>query len=151
MCTMCLRACCVANPASLTLPTPPPSRHTSIVTSHAIVLAVIVRWHAARFCREPETVVGKPNPLMLSVLSKSAAIDLSRCIMIGDRLDTDIQFGNAAGLTTLLVLTGVSTQQQADALPAGHLQKPHFILPSIAALLPAMTDATVPTPAGGSA
>jgi 4-nitrophenyl phosphatase len=33
-------------------------------------------------------------------------MDKSRTVMIGDRIDTDIEFGNVGGVETLLVLTG---------------------------------------------
>ena len=67
---------------------------------------------------EPEVVVGKPNPLMLTVLSRSAHLDLDRSIMVGDRLDTDIAFGNGAKLRTVLVLTGVTSREQVGAVVA---------------------------------
>ena len=47
--------------------------------------------------------------------------------MIGDRLDTDIQFGKNGGLKTILVLSGVTTQEIADK---SHI-KPDFILNTI--------------------
>lgn len=61
---------------------------------------------------EPEAVVGKPSPKMLEVLSHYAKIDLKRSLMVGDRLNTDIEFGKRQGLRTLLVLTGVSTREE---------------------------------------
>ncbi|GAA4555281.1 HAD hydrolase-like protein [Pseudonocardia xishanensis] len=69
---------------------------------------------------EPQ-VAGKPAPTLLS----QAAVGAERPLVIGDRLDTDIEGGNAAGLPTLLVLTGVSTAR--EALEAAPELRPTYI------------------------
>ncbi|XP_074295146.1 phosphoglycolate phosphatase 2-like [Silene latifolia] len=58
--------------------------------------------------KEP-IVVGKPSTFLMDFLLKKFNIDTSRMCMIGDRLDTDILFGQRAGCKTLLVLSGVTT------------------------------------------
>jgi len=57
-------------------------------------------------------ILGKPETLMLDVLISKFGLDRSRTCMIGDRLDTDIQFGRRGNLKTLLVFTGVTTWEQ---------------------------------------
>ncbi len=53
-------------------------------------------------------------------------------MQIGDRLDTDILFGNAGGLgSTLLVLTGVTHASDVAALPEGDPSKPTHVLESL--------------------
>lgn len=94
----------------------------------------IVRAVAQGSEREPELVVGKPNLAMLEILERTSGVDRSRSMMVGDRLNTDVAFGNAGGLQTVLVLTGVSSQADADALEAGHVEKPDVVVPSIATL-----------------
>ncbi|KAH0462814.1 hypothetical protein IEQ34_010389 [Dendrobium chrysotoxum] len=60
--------------------------------------------------KEP-IVVGKPSTFMMDYLSQKFDILKSQICMVGDRLDTDILFGQNGGCKTLLVLSGVTTPQ----------------------------------------
>ena len=51
-------------------------------------------------------MVGKPEEFMLANIAAKSGLRRDQICMVGDRLDTDIQFGNDGGLTTLLVLSG---------------------------------------------
>lgn len=53
-------------------------------------------------------IIGKPNTFIIEHIIKSKHLDREQCIMIGDNLETDIAFGNAAGVDTLCVLSGVT-------------------------------------------
>jgi ribonucleotide monophosphatase NagD (HAD superfamily) len=57
-------------------------------------------------------VVGKPSPLMIDYLEKKYGMDRSRICMVGDRLDTDVLFGTDNGLRSLLVLSGVTSEEK---------------------------------------
>lgn len=57
--------------------------------------------------RQPQ-VFGKPFRAMFEAISQRAAIEPQRTLMIGDRCNTDIAFGNNCRLQALLVLTGVT-------------------------------------------
>lgn len=61
--------------------------------------------------QEP-TVVGKPSPLMIDYLANKLGLDKGRICMVGDRLDTDVLFGTDNGLQSLLVLSGVTTEEK---------------------------------------
>lgn len=62
--------------------------------------------------REP-TLVGKPSPLMIDyIIQKYGIASRDRICMVGDRLDTDILFGQNNGLRTVLTLSGVTTEQK---------------------------------------
>lgn len=68
-------------------------------------------------------VAGKPAaPIMREALARSNS---RRPLMIGDRLDTDIEGANTVGIDSLLVLTGVTTPQALLAAPAE--QRPTFV------------------------
>lgn len=61
--------------------------------------------------QEP-TLVGKPSPLMIDYLVKKLGIERNRICMVGDRLDTDVLFGVDNGLRSLLVLSGVTSEEK---------------------------------------
>ena len=59
------------------------------------------------------TSLGKPSQAMMDAIEGKFRFDRQRACMVGDRLDTDIQFGIEGGLGgTLCVLTGVTKGQQ---------------------------------------
>ncbi|MFC4374460.1 HAD-IIA family hydrolase [Nocardia halotolerans] len=92
--------------------------------------------------REP-LVAGKPYaPLMEDALVRA---DTRSGLVVGDRLDTDIEGANGLGLDSLLVLTGVSTLDEMVTAPP--TQVPTFVATS----LDALNDEVVPgvvAPAG---
>src|SRR5262245_43015164 len=62
-----------------------------------------------------EVVVGKPSPIMARAVAEIVQLPLSRCLMTGDRLETDIAMGVAAGMATALTLTGATTRAMLEA------------------------------------
>jgi len=79
--------------------------------------------------REP-TLVGKPSPLMIDYMVDKYGISRDRICMVGDRLDTDILFGQNNGLLSCLTLSGVTTQDKL--LSKENEIKPDFYVDSIA-------------------
>jgi NagD protein len=61
--------------------------------------------------------VGKPNPLMMRSALNAIDAHSETAAMIGDRMDTDIVSGIEAGMSTVLVLTGVTTTADAQLHP----------------------------------
>jgi phosphoglycolate/pyridoxal phosphate phosphatase family enzyme len=64
----------------------------------------------------PRTI-GKPEPYTLELILRLAGATPEDCLVIGDRLDTDIAIGKAVGARTALVLTGISTRAEAESAP----------------------------------
>jgi 4-nitrophenyl phosphatase len=61
------------------------------------------------------TVIGKPHSPMFDIALEILHTSPEHTAMLGDRLDTDIEGAQAAGLATILVLTGVTTAEEARA------------------------------------
>ena len=61
--------------------------------------------------------VGKPNPLMMRSALNAIDAHSETTAMIGDRMDTDIVSGLEAGMETILVLSGVTTLEDAERFP----------------------------------
>jgi len=59
-------------------------------------------------------VVGKPFPFLMELSLEKLGTKKEETLVVGDRLETDIAAGQAVGCPTALVLSGVSTKEQAD-------------------------------------
>ena len=78
-------------------------------------------------------VAGKPEiALHRETMLRTKA---ERPLVVGDRLDTDIEGANRAGVDSLLVLTGVTTREQAEAADGPH--RATYVADDLRALLKA--------------
>jgi 5'-nucleotidase len=80
--------------------------------------------------------VGKPNPLMMRSALNAIDAHSETAAMVGDRMDTDVVSGLEAGMETILVLTGLTTREDAER----HPYRASRIVDSIADLLPEVSD-----------
>lgn len=78
-----------------------------------------------------EQVVGKPSPIMARAALDVLGLPPEACIMVGDRLETDVPMGRQAGMATALPLTGATTLEK---LRRSAIQ-PDFVLERLDQLL----------------
>lgn len=78
-----------------------------------------------------EAIVGKPSEAMTRHLLKRLQADPSRCLLVGDRLETDILMANSAGIASALVLTGATSIDEVESSAI----EPTYILRSLAEIL----------------
>lgn len=63
---------------------------------------------------------GKPEPWILNMALRNFNLDPARTMMVGDRLNTDVEFGQVGGLHTMLVFSGVTTPaalKESETIP----------------------------------
>jgi len=72
--------------------------------------------------------IGKPNPLMMRSALRFLGAHSEETVMVGDRMDTDVVAGMESGMETILVLTGVTREEDVSKFP----YRPTRILPSVA-------------------
>ena len=80
--------------------------------------------------RTPDITLGKPDPNMLSGILHRYGYEADEVAMVGDRIYTDIEMAHNAGAFGVLVLSGETTLEVADAAP----KQPHLICDSIEVL-----------------
>lgn len=73
-------------------------------------------------------VIGKPNPPMMDAVIDHLGLPAHECTLVGDRLDTDILAGSRYGMKTVLVLSGVETEESVRQSKI----KPDAVIGSIA-------------------
>jgi ribonucleotide monophosphatase NagD (HAD superfamily) len=59
--------------------------------------------------------LGKPEPYLLEQITLDTGVTPERMLLIGDRVETDIELARRAGMPSFLVLTGVSTRETAPS------------------------------------
>ncbi|MDI6870863.1 MAG: HAD-IIA family hydrolase [Bacillota bacterium] len=80
--------------------------------------------------RKVELVAGKPSPLVVEAALDRLGVRPEEALMVGDRLETDIAMGRAAGLKTALVLSGVTARRDLEV--SAH--QPDYVWESVAEL-----------------
>ena len=83
------------------------------------------------------TVIGKPGPLIFQMAMQKLGGTPQNTAMVGDRLETDIAGGKAAGIQTILVLSGISQRQD---LNHGNPYQPDHIFQDINGIAQALRE-----------
>ncbi|MBI2735011.1 MAG: HAD-IIA family hydrolase [Rhodospirillales bacterium] len=83
--------------------------------------------------RPCEQIVGKPSALTSRYLLDRLAVTPSCCLLVGDRLETDVAMAAAAGMSGALVLTGATSRAEAAASPISST----YVLERLSEILPA--------------
>jgi len=81
--------------------------------------------------RTVEVIVGKPSPIILEVALGTLGVTAGQAVIVGDRIETDIVMGKRLGLTTVLVLSGITAPDDPRIGEIG----PDLVLPSVRELL----------------
>lgn len=76
--------------------------------------------------------VGKPNPLMMRTGLRKLGVHSEDAVMVGDRMDTDIIAGIESGLETVLVLSGVTDEEEMNRFP----YRPGYVLSGVGEIVP---------------
>lgn len=120
----------IATNADVTLPT-----EEGLVPGCGALVAAL----SASTGRRPVTI-GKPEVHLLDAAVTAMGKTAPECVIVGDRLDTDIAAGHATGMLTLMVLTGVSQREEIASVAI----KPDLVFTDLPAVLDALYHETVP-------
>ncbi|RLG84362.1 MAG: haloacid dehalogenase [Thermoprotei archaeon] len=77
--------------------------------------------------KKPDFIAGKPNPWIIKYVEGKYKVNRNKILIIGDRLDTDIQLGKNTNVDTMLVLTGVTKIND----PLINVYKPTYVVRSL--------------------
>jgi NagD protein len=81
--------------------------------------------------KKVELIAGKPSPMMIRAAAQVLGVPLDQCLVVGDRLETDILMGHEAGARTAVVLTGITHREHLPTCPV----QPDYVLENIGGIL----------------
>lgn len=82
------------------------------------------------------TIIGKPEPIIYQQALALLGVDPAQTVAIGDRLETDILGAVRTGIRSLMVLSGVSTEEDIKAAD----YRPTWVMPDIRAVTQALKN-----------
>ena len=110
---------------------------TTLPTEHGLTLgngAILAALQAATGVTP--TIIGKPEPIMYQQAIALLGVDPAETVAIGDRLNTDILGAVRTGIRSILVLTGVSCEEDLKSID----YQPTWIMPDIRAVTHALQN-----------
>jgi 4-nitrophenyl phosphatase len=111
-----------------------PTAHGLLPGAGAIVAAV------ATAAKQEPVLLGKPGLALAEALAAISGVPPAETLFVGDRLSTDIAMGKAAGMVTVLVLTGVTTRDDLERAQAeAGAALPDHVVPGLSGL-PGLLD-----------
>lgn len=119
----------VASNTDRTIPT-----SFGVAPGHGVLVEML-----ARFAEVDPVVAGKPSPPLLRTTIERCSGE--RPLMVGDRIDTDIDGGIAVDVPTLLVMTGVSDAAALASCPPA--SRPSYVAADLAGLLEPQPEVVV--------
>nr|WP_205861701.1 HAD-IIA family hydrolase [Planosporangium flavigriseum] len=121
----------VATNIDRTLPTP-----RGPLPGNGSLVAVLV----TALGRQPDVAVGKPEPTLFEQVARARGA--RRPLVVGDRIDTDIEGAHRAGMDSLLVLTGA--HGAADVLSTPPQRRPTYLAADLSGLFAPADEVRVP-------
>jgi HAD superfamily hydrolase (TIGR01450 family) len=80
--------------------------------------------------KAPDRIFGKPYPDMAAIALERLGLPKADCLVVGDRMDTDIRFAKNGGIPSALVLTGSTSLEDLPKYPFS----PDHVLQSVSDL-----------------
>ena len=109
----------------------PMENDTIVPGSGAIIGAV-----EAAIGKEPDRILGKPSEVALTAAMDRLDADPAESLIVGDRLGTDLRMGERAGMTTVLVLTGVTDRSDVH----DHDVRPDYVIDGLGEIESVLED-----------
>ena len=75
------------------------------------------------------TYCGKPDPIFFRELCRRVGVNPSRCLLIGDNLESDVMGARRVGMTSALVLSGITRREDLERLPVE--ARPDIVIESL--------------------
>jgi len=78
--------------------------------------------------RMPDCICGKPETVIMNKALETLGLEASDVVVVGDQIDVDVEAGKRIGAKTLLVLSGVTTEENLEEMIERSGLRPDYVL-----------------------